>query len=277
MGLHAQFMQQYSRIGNRREQLFHVGRTFHFDEKSETIDSCITCIRQVAALSGYGEPQILEVFKGTLLSRLCWVLFPIEDQRQTVETAKRILTKEMIDRKLAGQSTSTPFMSIQEDYSNSNKRTVSSDTKDMLDNKIDKLTSMMSKLSTQSSHQIFQGRRNGHGRNNYYDRGRQHDRFRLSSGDRYRRSNYRDRPQYGQNDNLNMVRIIEGETLGEETLEEHKNNRGQTFRNGYRGNHRNSTFDRRRSRSRDRQLSDIFRRNDRSCTRSRSGLRASTK
>ena len=63
----------------------------------------MTCIRQVAALLGYGEPQILEVFKITLPTKLYWILFPI-DLRQEVETAKRILTKEKIDRHLPGQS-----------------------------------------------------------------------------------------------------------------------------------------------------------------------------
>ena len=74
----------------------------------------VTCIRQVAALLGYGEPQVLEVFKNTLPSRLSWVLFPVEDLRQSVETTKRIVSKAKIDRWLAGQSTSTPFMSIQD-------------------------------------------------------------------------------------------------------------------------------------------------------------------
>ena len=38
------------------------------------------------------------------------VLFPIEDLRQAVETAKRILTKKKID--IVGQSSCTPFMNI---------------------------------------------------------------------------------------------------------------------------------------------------------------------
>ena len=46
-------------------------------------------IRQVATLLGYGEPQILEVFKNTLPTKLYWVLFPIEDLRQAVETVKK--------------------------------------------------------------------------------------------------------------------------------------------------------------------------------------------
>ena len=110
------------KIGNTREQLFHAWRSFYFDENSKTLDSYITHIRQVAAvLLGYGEPQVLEVFTNTLPTRLYWVLFPIEDLRQVLETAKRIFMKEKIDRHLVGQRSSTPVMSIQEGY-NSNKR-----------------------------------------------------------------------------------------------------------------------------------------------------------
>ena len=44
-------------------------------------------------------------------------------------------------------------MSIQEGVANNNNSNVSCDTQDMLDNKIDKLISMMSKLPTESSNQ----------------------------------------------------------------------------------------------------------------------------
>ena len=40
----------------------------------------------------------LEVFKNTYPTKLHWVLFPIDDLRQEVETAKRILPKEKVDR-----------------------------------------------------------------------------------------------------------------------------------------------------------------------------------
>ena len=88
------FRQRYSKVGNTWEQLFHAWRSFNFDENTETIDAYVTQIRQVATLLGYGEPQILEVFKNTLPTKLYWILFPIEDLRQVVEIAKRILTKE---------------------------------------------------------------------------------------------------------------------------------------------------------------------------------------
>ena len=115
-GLQNQFRQQYSKIGNTREQLFHAWWSFYFDENTETLDAYVTCIRQIATLLGYGEPKVIEVFKNTLPTKLYWVLFPIDDLRQVVETAKRILMKEKIDRQLAGQSSSTPFMSIKDSY-----------------------------------------------------------------------------------------------------------------------------------------------------------------
>ena len=127
------FRQQYSKIGNTREQPFHAWRSFHFDETTETVDAYATCIRQVATILGYGEPLILEVFKNTLPTKLYWVLFSIEDLRQAVETVKRILTIEKIDRQLARQSSSTPFMSIKDNY---NKKVIF-DTYDRLEDKID--------------------------------------------------------------------------------------------------------------------------------------------
>ena len=69
-GLQNQFSQQYSKIGNTREQLFHASRSFHFDENTETLDTYVTNIRQVATLLGFGKPQVLEVFKNTLPTRL---------------------------------------------------------------------------------------------------------------------------------------------------------------------------------------------------------------
>ena len=62
-------------------------------------------------LLGYGEPQVLEVFKNTVPNRFYWVLFPIDNLSGAVETAKRFLTKEKIDRQMMGQSLN-PFMKL---------------------------------------------------------------------------------------------------------------------------------------------------------------------
>ena len=49
------FCQQYSKFGSTREQYFHVWRSFQFDENTDTIDSYIHKVKQVAALLHYGE------------------------------------------------------------------------------------------------------------------------------------------------------------------------------------------------------------------------------
>ena len=99
-----------------------------------------------------------------------WILFPTDDLRQTVETAKRILTKEKIERQLSGQTLSTPFISVKDNHS----RRVTFDTGDELRDKIDKLTVMIGKLAARDSGsgrqfkpQIYQGKRRGQNRGSY--------------------------------------------------------------------------------------------------------------
>ena len=93
-------------------------------------------IRQVATLLGYGEPYTLEVFKNTLPTKLYWILFQIEDLRQAVDTAKRILTKEKLDKQLTGETSTCPFMNVRD----GTERKVSFNTRDESGDKIDKLT-----------------------------------------------------------------------------------------------------------------------------------------
>ena len=76
------------KIGNTREQLLYAWRPFHYDENVEMIDAYVNRISQVAALLGYGEPQILEVFKNTVPNKLYWILYPINNLRVAVVTAK---------------------------------------------------------------------------------------------------------------------------------------------------------------------------------------------
>ena len=76
-----------------------------------------------------------------------WVLFPIEDLRVAVDTAKRMLTKEKMDKQLAGQSSSIPFMNIRD----SQGKKVSFNMQDDLERQIDKLTVMMDKLVTEDN------------------------------------------------------------------------------------------------------------------------------
>ena len=270
-GLQNLFRQQYYKIGNTREQLFHAWRSFSFDENTETINAYVTCIGQVATLLGYGEPQILEVFKNTLPTKLYWILFPIEDLRQAVETAKRILRKEKIDRQLLGQSSSTLFMSIRDSHS----RKVSFHTREELGDKIDKLAVMTDKLATRGSGagtqfkpQIYQGRARGQNRGSYdrcsYDQQSYQNKYRSDSGDRRQYRQDRGRPRYEQ-----IYR--KGNFRG--NMRNFKNSRGE-----YRNNYGNKGYHRSRNRSRERSFSrNISSNRNRSTSnsRSRSGSRAS--
>ena len=129
-GLQEQFRQQYSKFGNTQEQLFHAWRSFHYDKNAEMIAAYVNRIKQVSLLLNHDEPQILELFKNTLPSRLYWVSFSINNLREAVDVAKRVLTKEKIDRQLSGQSgTTAPLMKVG-DVHHSNGKTVSFNTQD---------------------------------------------------------------------------------------------------------------------------------------------------
>ena len=91
----------------------------------------------------------MEVFKNTLPTKLYWILFPIEDLRQAVETVKRILTKEKLDKQLAGQTSTSPFMNVRD----GTERKVSFNARDELGDKIDKLTVMISRLAVKVSYE----------------------------------------------------------------------------------------------------------------------------
>ena len=130
------------------------------------------------------------------------------DLRQVVETAKRIPTIEKIDRELAGQTSSTPFMSVRDGH---NKR-VTFDATDDIEQKIDKLTTMMGKLVTEDKGQskpfkphVYQsnrGRRQNRGSyqdrfgsNNVY---REHSVYNQDFRGRMR-YNFNNRGSYGYN------------------------------------------------------------------------------
>ena len=126
--------------------------------------------------------------------KLYWILFPIEDLRQAVETAKRIVTKEKLGKQLMGQVSTSPFMSIREGVS----KKVSFDTRDELGDKIDKLTVMIGRLAAKGNiemrsfkPQICQSR--GQGQNRGYSQRNYQKRNRLKN-----RPNSRDRGQFRQ-------------------------------------------------------------------------------
>ena len=248
VGLQDRFRQQYSKFGNTREQYFHVWRSFQFDEATNTIDRYIQKVKQVAALLDYGEPQILELFKNTLLSRLYYMFYQIDNLRVVVETAKRLLTKEQMDKK-AGQSTTSLFMQVSQGSSRNKDKSEKSEKKvsfcdveamERTSDSIGRLASLMDKMDTklgrredQYRPRVYQGRGRGHGyrQNNYWSRNRSYSRDQYQNnyrgrrnydnrgGNRNYRSNYRDNSRSKIKTTTEIVidttidQIIEGKTV----------------------------------------------------------------
>ena len=160
------------KIGNTPKQLFLAWRTFKFDENTDSIDSYVLRMSQVMAMLNYGEMQILENFKNTLLYRLYSTLINVNNLRDTIDLAKQVLTKEKLDRQMTGQSL-TPFMKVTSNsdsqlLQNHQKKGVTFDAMETLErnnNCIDRLTSLVSDLKMtidrkqpQYKPKIYQGR-----------------------------------------------------------------------------------------------------------------------
>ena len=311
-GLQDRFRQQYYQFCNTREQYFHVWRSFQFDEATDTIDGYIQKVKQVAALLDYGDPQILELFKNTLPSRLYYKLYHIDNLREAVEMAKRILTKEQMDEK-AGLSSTSPFMQVNQNNSKSNdkmKKKVSfsaveamertRDSIEILASLMDRMDRKLDRRADQYRPRFYQGRNRGCGyrQNSYGSRNRSY------SWDQYQ-NNYRGRRNYsnrGGNRNYRSnyrdnSRSRDRNSYRDDNMYNHRSNDRREDRNqryGDRsqdhsrprdGDRRNQSSSRESSQSRSRsqnryksrrQSRDDTRNRDRSESRSRSSSHVST-
>ena len=277
--LQNKFRWQYSKIGNTPEQLFHAWRTFKFDKNTDSIDSYVLRMSQVAAMLNYGEMQILENFKNTLPYRLYSTLINVNNLRDAIDLAKRVLTKEKLDRQLTRQS-STPFMKATSNTDghspqNQQKKGVTFDAMEMLERNsdcIDRLTTLVSDLKMtmdrkqpQYKPKIYQGRPQNQnvGRQNFTPRNRSFSRGRNQGGNRgnyNNRNNYR--PNYRNRSRGRWNNHRSGDRSGNyphynrcgNTRPHHRQNTQWTFRNRSQSRSRNENYgnDHLRGRSRDR-------------------------
>ena len=80
--------------------------------------------------------------KNTLLSRLSPILLPIDNLRDAITTAKRVMIKEKIDRQKTGQSSITAFMWVSDNNHSSvtaSKRGVTFDAMETIERNSDRL------------------------------------------------------------------------------------------------------------------------------------------
>ena len=99
------------------------------------------------------------------------MLYQIDDLQIAVETAKRLLMKEKIDKQKTGHSSVSPFMKFNQENSKKNEKGVNFSAVDTMkrhSDNIDKLTSLVNKLDmkldgreAQYRPKIFQGRNRG--------------------------------------------------------------------------------------------------------------------
>ena len=276
--LQNKFRWQYSKIGNTPEQLFHAWRTFKFDENTDTVDSYVLRMSQVAAMLKYGEMQILENVKNTLLYRLYLTLINVNNLRDAIDLAKRVLTKEKLDRQLTGQS-STPFMraTSNDNYfpQNHHKKGVTFDAMETLERNsdcIDRLTSLVSDMKMtmdrkQSLYKprIYQGRSRNQNTNqqNFTPRNRSFSKGRNQSGNRGNynytnnyRPNYRNRSRGRWNSHRSGDKNSNYQNNNRQgnMRPNYRQNAQWTFRNRSQSRNRNGNHDKdyMRGRSRDR-------------------------
>ena len=125
-------------------------RSFQFDEATDTIYGYIHKVKQVAALLDYDEPQILELFKNTLPSRLYCMLYQINDLRVAVETAKRLLIKRANGQKGRTVHCQSPSCKLVQNKDKAEKK-VSFSTVEAMDrtmDSIERLASLMDRMNT---------------------------------------------------------------------------------------------------------------------------------
>ena len=120
-----------------------------------------------------GDPQILELLKNTLPSRLYYMLYHIDNLREAVEMAKRVLAKEQMDKK-AGQSSTSPFMKISQGSSKNRDKTEkkvsfsaveamerTTDSIERLASLMDRIVPKLDRREDQYRPRIYQGRSRG--------------------------------------------------------------------------------------------------------------------
>ena len=202
-------------------------RSFCYDENEDTIDSYILKVKQVASLLNYGEPEILELFKNTLCSKLYWILFPINNLREAVDTAKRVMNKEKLDKQLTGQASNiSPFMKLEDDTHSGTQRMLKPQDLEAISSMMYNVSLQQGKTRKPFKPQVYQKR--GRDQRQGYDRDRS-------------RNNSRQGKSFGQNRHGNDYR-----RNGYMQNLSRNNNRGRNFNRNYSSD---------RSRSRERRLS----------------------
>ena len=135
------------------------------------------------------------------------MFYQIDDLRVAVETAKRLLMKEQIDKQKRGQSSASPFLKVSQENSKKSEKGVAFGAMETIKrhrDSIDKLTSLMNKLDmkldrrkSSIGQKFSQGRNRGCGQRQ--DRYRSRDRSYSKERGQYNNNNKQRRGNYNSN------------------------------------------------------------------------------
>ena len=146
----------------------------------------------MASLLNYGEPEILELFKNTLPSKLYWILFPINNLREAVEVTKRVMNKEKLDKQLTGQSSNiSPFMKLGDDTTSAQQKMLNPQEIEVISSRVYNMSLQQNKTAKPFKPQVYQ--RRGRSQTQNYDRNGPRNNFRQGQnfGQNRRSNNYR--------------------------------------------------------------------------------------
>ena len=166
----------------------------------------------MASLLNYGEPEILELFKNTLPSKLYWILFPINNLREAVETAKRVMNKEKLGKQLTGQASNiSPFMKLGDDTHSGQQRVLKPQELEAISSMMYNVSLQQGKTEKPFKPKVYQRRERGQRQS--YDRDRSRNNSRQGQnfsqnrfGNNYRRNGYTQ--NFSRNNSRNRGRNI---------------------------------------------------------------------
>ena len=129
-------------------------------------------------------------------SKLYWILFPINNLREAVETAKRVINKEKLDKQLTGQASSiSPFMKLGDDTSSAQQKMLNPQEIEAISSRVYNMSLQQEKTGKPFKPQVYQIR--GRGQTQNYDRDRSRNNNRQGQnlsqnrcGNNYRRNGY---------------------------------------------------------------------------------------
>ena len=136
-----------------------------------------------------GDPFAMMKDEDTLdsyiLSKLYWILFPVNNLREVIDTAKRVMNKEKLDKQLTGQAYNiSPFMKLGDDMHSGQQRMLKPQDLEAISSMMYNVSLQQSKTGKPFKPKVYQ--RRGRGQRQGYDRDRS-------------RNNSRQGQSFGQN------------------------------------------------------------------------------